>query len=222
MMKLAFRTRLWALQDRFLQIFERFYWERRIHFSKGSRVSICAQVTNGNNIYLGKQVRVFRDAVLNCSESPFAYRANPFTENIGSIFIGEKTTIRSHACLYTYGGEISIGTNCSMNPFVVLYGHGGIRIGNFVRIAAHTVIVSASHNFDNTDIPIMLQGGTKKMVVVGDDVWIGTGAKIMDGVTIGNGAVVAAGAVVISDVPPLAVVGGIPAHVLKIRMAAQN
>lgn len=59
-------------------------------------------------------------------------------------------------------------------------------------------------------------------VVVGNDVWIGYGAKIVEGITIGNGAVVAAGAIVTKDVPPYAIVGGVPAKVIKYRFSEED
>lgn len=58
-------------------------------------------------------------------------------------------------------------------------------------------------------------------VQIGNDVWIGTGAILLDGVTIGNGAIVAAGAVVNKDVPPYAVVGGVPAKIIKYRFSEE-
>lgn len=61
-----------------------------------------------------------------------------------------------------------------------------------------------------------------KHVTIGNDVWIGARAMIMDGVAIGDGAVIAAGAVVTKDVPPYAIVGGVPAKILKYRFAEQE
>jgi acetyltransferase-like isoleucine patch superfamily enzyme len=63
---------------------------------------------------------------------------------------------------------------------------------------------------------------TKGNVVIGHDVWFGTGALIMSGVTIGNGAVIGARSVVTHDVPPYAVVGGVPAQVIKFRFDAST
>lgn len=57
----------------------------------------------------------------------------------------------------------------------------------------------------------------KFTVMIGNDVWIGSGVKIMEGITIGDGAVVAAGAIVTKNVPPYAIVGGVPAKVIKYR-----
>ena len=54
-------------------------------------------------------------------------------------------------------------------------------------------------------------------IIIGDDVWIGGGALILAGVSVGKGAIIAAGAVVNKDVPDYAIVGGIPAKVLKYR-----
>lgn len=59
-------------------------------------------------------------------------------------------------------------------------------------------------------------------IVIGNDVWIGAGAIILKGVTVGDGAVVGAGSVVTKDVPPYAVVGGIPAKLIRYRFDEQT
>ncbi|MCG2784166.1 MAG: acyltransferase [Anaerolineae bacterium] len=137
--------------------------------------------------------------------------------NGGMIQIGGYCWLHPGVLILAYGGTISIGNNCTINPYCVLYGHGGLIIGNDVRIAAHTVIIPSNHNFDDPDIPIYKQGITKKGIRIEDDVWIGANVTILDGVNIGHGAVIAAGSVVNKDVPPLAIVGGVPARILKIR-----
>lgn len=136
----------------------------------------------------------------------------------GSITLGAGTVIQPRAYLDTgKDGHITLGERNSINPYCVIYGHGGLTTGAFVRIAAHTVIIPANHVFDDPTVPITRQGLRKQGIAIGDDVWIGAGCQILDGVTIGNGAVIAAGSVVNRAVEPFTVVGGVPARVLKRR-----
>lgn len=135
----------------------------------------------------------------------------------GSITIGSNCNIHDYAMILTYGGDIRIGNRSTVNPFSVLYGHGGLNIGMGVRIAAHVVIIPGNHNFDDPDRYIFQQGMTCLGIQIKDDVWIGSGAKILDGIVIGKGAVIASGAVVDRDVPDYAVVGGVPAKVIRYR-----
>ncbi|MDP2912849.1 MAG: acyltransferase, partial [Candidatus Omnitrophota bacterium] len=99
----------------------------------------------------------------------------------------------------------------------VIYGHGGLKIGSGVRIAAHAVIIPAKHNYEDPDRFIYQQGMTCRGIEIRDDVWIGAGARILDGVVIGKGAVIASGAVVTRDVPEYAVAAGVPARIIKYR-----
>ena len=71
------------------------------------------------------------------------------------------------------------------------------------------------HVFDDPETPFIDQGITAEGIAIEDDVWLGSGVVITDGVHIGKGSVVAAGAVVTEDVPAHAVVGGIPARVIR-------
>jgi len=136
----------------------------------------------------------------------------------GSITLGEDTIIQARALLDTGpGGYIKLGRKNSVNPYCVVYGHGGLTTGDLVRIAAHTVIIPANHVYDDPERPIARQGLRKEGIRIEDDVWVGSGCRILDGVTIGRGSVLAAGAVVNRDVEPYTVVGGVPARLLKRR-----
>jgi len=137
----------------------------------------------------------------------------------GSVSIGPGSQIHDYAMLMTYGGDIRLGGGCTVNPFCVLYGHGGLTIGDHVRIATHCVIIPANHNFNDLDKPIWQQAETRVGIVIEDDVWIGAGARVMDGVRIGRGSVIGAGAVVTKSIPPGSVAVGVPARVIGQRGA---
>lgn len=134
-----------------------------------------------------------------------------------TISIGENCDIGHGALVATYGGWIRLGRGCSVNPYCVLYGHGGLSIGDHVRIASHSVFIPANHRFDDTNRLIVEQGETREGIEIGNDVWIGAHVTVLDGCRIGNGAVIAAGAVVTGDVEPMSVVAGIPARVIGYR-----
>ena len=135
----------------------------------------------------------------------------------GSIQIGKRCLVLPEAIVATYGGKIVVGNDVSLNPGVIGYGHGNVTIGSKTRISAQTMIIPQMHVFANRHRPIMEQGLTMKGIAIGNDVWIGAGAKISDGVTIADGAIVAAGAVVRQDVGPFSIAGGVPARVIAMR-----
>lgn len=101
-----------------------------------------------------------------------------------------------------------------------------LQIGDYCSIAQEVVFILNADHFTNhlSTFPFKtkilnggLEGVSKGNIVVGDDVWIGYHAIIMSGVNIGQGAIIAAGAVVAGDVPPYAIVGGVPAKIIKYR-----
>jgi acetyltransferase-like isoleucine patch superfamily enzyme len=128
------------------------------------------------------------------------------------LVLGEHSWIAGHALLR---GDVTFGAHCTVNAYACL--SGTIRCGDGVRIASHVSIVGFNHGFDDPDRPIWQQPHQSLGIEIGDDVWIGANAVVVDGVRIGAGAVVAAGAVVTEDVPPMAVVAGVPARVLRYR-----
>ena len=95
--------------------------------------------------------------------------------------------------------------------------HGPLRIGENVMMGPDVTILSQTHNIERTDIPMGKQGMREAEVSIGNDVWIGMRSIIMPGVKIGDGAVIGAGAVVTKDVPDYAIVGGVPARIIKYR-----
>lgn len=135
----------------------------------------------------------------------------------GSIRIGKKVHFRQGVVLDAQKGSISIGDHVSFNEYTILLGRGGISVGNDVRIAAHVMIVSFDHNFDDVSQPIRLQGVTPKPIVIEDDVWIGAGAKILGGSHVAKGCVIGANAVVKGRTEPYGIYVGAPARLLKRR-----
>lgn len=114
------------------------------------------------------------------------------------------------------GIHVSLGDNSSIAAGAWI--GNDTRIGNDVMMAPSVTILSNSHNFARTDIPMREQGAPPpRPVTIGDDVWIGTRVIILPGVTVGSHAILGAGAVVTKDVPEWAVVGGNPARVIRFR-----
>jgi acetyltransferase-like isoleucine patch superfamily enzyme len=155
---------------------------------------------------------------VNIKFSALIHPAAVFEPSGGTISIGANTFVDRGVILRSLGGSIEIGSNCSLNAYSVIYGGGGLRIGNGVRIASHTVIVPSNHIFSDPAKLIKDQGLSLEGIVIEDNVWIGAGARILDGVVLKKGTVVGAGAVVTKSTEPYSVVAGIPAKKISSRM----
>jgi acetyltransferase-like isoleucine patch superfamily enzyme len=92
-----------------------------------------------------------------------------------------------------------------------------VKIGSECVIADRAMFIDFDHGVVEVERPIRLQGIYKRDVVVGSNVWIGYGACVLRGVSIGDNAVVGTNAVVTKDVPANAIVGGVPARVIRMR-----
>ena len=112
------------------------------------------------------------------------------------------------------GARLEIGDEVDL---ALITAKGGVKIGNRVLIGYRTQILSANHKIPICPERIFDAGHICKSVEIADDVWIGANAMILPGVKIGEGAVIAAGAVVTKNVPAYAIVGGVPAKILKMR-----
>ncbi len=122
------------------------------------------------------------------------------------VDIGRKISFSSQ---FSLGDRSSVGDNT--------YILGKVSIGKDVMMAANCAFIGSNHNMSRVDIPMNQQGGTNAPIVINDDVWIGYGSIICAGVTVEQGAVIAAGSVVTKNVPECAVVGGVPAKIIRYR-----
>lgn len=143
----------------------------------------------------------------------YKIRINPNIKISTSAHIQSNATINCEK-----SGHIEIGKNVLVNDFCVLYTYGSsIKIGNRTLIGPSTVIHTHHHNFQKTDLPIQLQKGVCKPIIIGDDVWIGAHCTILGGVTIGSHSVIGAHSLVTKDIPPYSVAYGVPCTVKRLR-----
>jgi virginiamycin A acetyltransferase len=145
-------------------------------------------------------------------------------------------------CRATLGQKVRLGRQVEVSSLATIGDHsylndgtrvGIARIGRFCSIAYHCSIGLHEHPLDLVSTSPRLYGDDNLLggpaahvdlhspTVIGDDVWIGSNAVIKQGVAVGTGAVVAAGAVVTKDVPPYAIVAGVPARVQRMRFAPE-
>jgi acetyltransferase-like isoleucine patch superfamily enzyme len=115
--------------------------------------------------------------------------------------------------------DITLGHHVFVNSGAHFYTSGStIEIGNYVLIGPNCSLIAANRDYSDWSRPMYFGSEyIKKPIKIEDDVWLGERVIVTGGVTISRGAVVAAGSVVTKDVPPYAIVGGVPAKVLKFR-----
>ena len=117
------------------------------------------------------------------------------------------------SCVFT--GDVSVGNYCNFNGMQVL-GGGKVYFGDYFHSGKECMIITQNHNYEGEMIPYD-NTYIYKNVTIGECVWFGNRVIVTGNVTIGEGAIIAAGSVVCKDVPPLAIVGGNPAKVIKYR-----
>lgn len=121
-------------------------------------------------------------------------------------------TLRVFPPLYAdFGKNITVGENVFINACCYFQDHGGVTIGDRCQIGHNVVFATLNHGL----APEERSHTYPAPIILGQNVWIGSNAIILQGVTIGDNAVVAAGAVVTKDVPANIVVGGVPAKSIK-------
>lgn len=126
-------------------------------------------------------------------------------------WLGDGCKVRAHE------GEVIIGAKSVLGQECTLSAYQHISIGRECILADRTMLIDFDHGMVEVERPIRLQGIYKRDVRVGHNVWMGYGACVLRGVTIGDNAVVGTNSVVTKDVPDDAVVGGVPARLIRMR-----
>jgi acetyltransferase-like isoleucine patch superfamily enzyme len=127
------------------------------------------------------------------------------------VFIGRNTILSCKNGDIELGDRANIGFNCE------IFSASRVTIGRSVLMAAYTYVIGGDHDFSDPTKAVLAQPRVSAGVSIGEGVWIGAGAKILDGVSLGNHAVVGAAALVRESVPAGAIAVGIPARVVASR-----
>lgn len=180
--------------------------KRLAHCGAGVLIEDGVALDYPGNIRVGAGSRLARHSVI---------RAN--TDQHPGIDIGADSMVLESSVLNANQGHIRVGAHAWLGPFTLIYGNGGVDIGDHVLIAAHSAINSISHHAERTDMPMAEQGIYCDPVRIEDDVWLGLGVTVLQGVTIGRGSIVGAGSLVNKDIPPYSIAVGTPAKVIRQR-----
>ncbi len=136
----------------------------------------------------------------------------------GTYDIADDAVISRFCILQSKRGDLSFGARSVLGTHSQVISTNGCRIGADVNTGPQCYLGGSRHGIARSGVPMMEQETESRgPLVVGDDVWLGAGVRVMEGVRIGRGAVVGAGAVVTRDVPENAVVAGVPARLMGFR-----
>src|SRR5204862_6852950 len=124
------------------------------------------------------------------------------------VFIGRNTILSCKNGDIALADGANIGFNCE------IFSASRVAIGKRVLMGAYSYVIGGDHDFSDPAAAVLEQPRTSAGVSIGDGVWIGAGAKILDGVTVGDHAVIGAAAVVREAVPAGAIAVGIPARIV--------
>lgn len=138
------------------------------------------------------------------------YRVEKLISELGHC--GQRVYLSPH-CIIWNPAQMTLGDDVHIHGLTHIFAGGGVEIGAGTMISACCSITSVTHPVvgrNRLSLPLILQP-----VIIGKNVWVGTGAIILPGVVIGDDAVIGAGSVVTGDVPPRVVVLGSPARVVR-------
>lgn len=152
----------------------------------------------------------------NCVFEEGALIFHPENVSLGhNVYVGHQAILKGY-----YKNEMVIGDHTWIGQQCFLHSAGGITVGARVGIGPGVKVLTSTHREAGREVPVLFAPVQFAPVFIDDDSDIGINAVILPGVRVGRGAVVGAGAVVTDDVPPYAVVAGVPARVLRFRPEA--
>lgn len=199
------------IRDRFFMVLRGIY--HKFLFKKASGI-----------LFIGKKVKIRSHRHMKCGKGMTIEDGcfiNALCKNgvkIGDNFsLGRNGIIECTGVIRELGDELIIGNDVGIAANAFISVRGKVEIGNSCIFGPGVKIFSENHNFNDLEIPIFLQGATKKGVKIGEDCWVGANVTILDGVKIGKKVVIAAGSVVNKDIPDYSIIGGVPAKILKMR-----
>ena len=133
------------------------------------------------------------------------------------IRIGDNGFIGRNSILSCKDGDIILGSHINIGFNCEIFSSSRVEVGDYGLFAAYTYVVGGGH--DHTDLGAVMidQPRPSAGVVIGRNVWLGAGAKVLDGVTLGANVVVGAGAVVNESLPDSVIAAGVPAKIIKRR-----
>ena len=178
--------------------------------SKWVFVASGVDLRNRRFIHLGKGVTLGKNVVID----GLSHEGVVIGDGVN---IGPYTVIEASGIITNMGKGIRIGERSGIGGFSFIGGAGGVVIGKDVIMGQWVSFHPENHIFDNTDIPIRLQGVTRQGIIIEDDCWIGAKVTFLDGAHVGKGCVIAAGAVVRGTIAPYSIAAGVPAKVIKSR-----
>lgn len=138
------------------------------------------------------------------------------TTNRG-IDIGRGVFLGRGTILSCKDGDIVLGDHVNIGFHSEVFSGSSVTVGAYGLFAAYTYLVGGGHEFERTGQPVIEQPRRSRGIALGENVWLGTGVKVLDGVRIGSDVVVGAGAVVAEDLPDRVVAAGVPARVVRSR-----
>ena len=138
-------------------------------------------------------------------------------ESNRGIRIGDGVFVGRHTILSCKNGDIELADGANVGFNCEIFSASRVTIGRNVLMAAYSYVIGGDHDFSDPAKSVLEQTRTSAGVAIGDGVWMGAGAKILDGVRIGDHAVIGAGALVREDIPASAIAVGMPARVVGSR-----